>query len=886
MAADELQIVITAKDQAKTALASAKASVRDLEKQIVAANKTLAETGKGAGEVDKLRQSYVAAQGQVRTLSAEHSKLTKQLTNISTEPISRMGQAWQKATGYIVEHKNQIALAGVAAGWMMERFVASSFAAADAAGKSNARIEQVFKSMGDATGEAAKWSEDYANTQQYLVGVDDEVIKGGMAKLATFQDVSSEVARSQGIYQRATDAMVDLSATGFGDVDSAAVQLGKALQDPVKGLNAMARSGITFSESQTETIKALVKSGDLLGAQKIILSAVESQVKGVAASMTTDADRARIAWGEFQETVGNDVTPAVNGLLKSLTGGLKAIGEWPEWARKLTLILAGLGVAAMVVGPRMLSMRASMLQARAAAMQMGTAGETAGGKLSKLGTIAKVAGGFLAALAIVSVIGSMFKAAEVNLSAFTLALEKFGKDGSVSGEAATVLGDNLSGVNDALVLLTEHDDWRYGFGNALSDWFSQGSGALTQARTKLNLIDQALTDIQGRDPGLAASTFERLKTSATAAGIPVDQLNQMFPEYTTAVARAGSASDTAAGAARRLGGALVGVTAEAGKFITVEDVLKGRLSAIGAHDDVIRATKALTQSVQDNGRVFKGNSDAALANRSALMQVVQAKITANQTKLQSEDVNVAAQAMNNLKAGIFSAARQAGMSKKEAHALAEEYTGAWTAGQTVNSTVINPKAEPGGIKDLNADLLNTISYINTINSTPVNPPAGKPSTGPPDTPSPLGTGGFGQAMSAHAAITSALSGGVSIRSSLRTTNLGSPNSDHLSGRALDLTGRGTNSYARMVKSMGGFAAFHGSGADRHLHVVPVTRQTRIMPAPAANGQAAPSSGEAGGEFHFHYSGSGNIDMADVRFAATQAARAYADEQRRLAGSRR
>jgi hypothetical protein len=60
-----------------------------------------------------------------------------------------------------------------------------------------------------------------------------------------------------------------------------------------------------------------------------------------------------------------------------------------------------------------------------------------------------------------------------------------------------------------------------------------------------------------------------------------------------------------------------------------------------------------------------------------------------------------------------------------------------------------------------------------------------------------------------------------VTSGIRNTNLGSLNSDHLSGRAFDLTGDNLVSYAQNVKNSGGFAEFHGGpGADRHLHVVP------------------------------------------------------------------
>jgi hypothetical protein len=67
---------------------------------------------------------------------------------------------------------------------------------------------------------------------------------------------------------------------------------------------------------------------------------------------------------------------------------------------------------------------------------------------------------------------------------------------------------------------------------------------------------------------------------------------------------------------------------------------------------------------------------------------------------------------------------------------------------------------------------------------------------------------------------SALVGKRTITSAYRTTGLGSPSSDHVMGRAYDLTGQNLGAYSKMVHANGGFAEFHGVNSNRHLHVVP------------------------------------------------------------------
>jgi hypothetical protein len=94
-----------------------------------------------------------------------------------------------------------------------------------------------------------------------------------------------------------------------------------------------------------------------------------------------------------------------------------------------------------------------------------------------------------------------------------------------------------------------------------------------------------------------------------------------------------------------------------------------------------------------------------------------------------------------------------------------------------------------------------------------------------DTSTPRGVGDtvtsrLGRTMSRHNYFDSMFSGKRNVTSSFRTFGLGSINSDHITGRAYDLTGDNLGAYATMVNRMGGFAEFHGVGGARHLHVVP------------------------------------------------------------------
>jgi hypothetical protein len=170
----------------------------------------------------------------------------------------------------------------------------------------------IIKSTGSAAGLTAEQVGALAGRLAGVTGIDDEVIQGAENLLLTFKNVKNGVGEGADVFDRATGAALDLSKAGFGSVDGAAKMLGKALNDPLHGMTALSKAGVTFTDAQKEQVKALVASGDALGAQKIILKEVESQVGGVAAATATNADRAKVAFGNLQEDLASYLLPVID----------------------------------------------------------------------------------------------------------------------------------------------------------------------------------------------------------------------------------------------------------------------------------------------------------------------------------------------------------------------------------------------------------------------------------------------------------------------------------------------------------------------------------------------------------------------------------------------
>ena len=193
------------------------------------------------------------------------------------------------------------------------------------AATSNARISQIAETMGlfgTEAGAVSKRLQDLAKQTAISTGFDIDSIKATQAKLLTFKNLAKTADDLGGNFDRATKAAIDLAAAGFGAAETNAVQLGKALQDPIKGITALARSGVTFTQQEKDKIKALVESNKTFEAQQLILSAIETQVGGTALATANASDKMDQAFKIFGQDLGIILLPAFEKILGIVTEDL------------------------------------------------------------------------------------------------------------------------------------------------------------------------------------------------------------------------------------------------------------------------------------------------------------------------------------------------------------------------------------------------------------------------------------------------------------------------------------------------------------------------------------------------------------------------------------
>lgn len=256
------------------------------------------------------------------------SSVPAQADRIGTASGRKMGDRMSKG---IVSSVGKIAgpLAAIFATVGIGKFISGTVDEAREAQKVSAITDSIVKSTGGVAKVTAKHVGDLSNAISKKIGVDDEAIQASANLLLTFKKVRNEVGKNNDVFDQAVGLAQDLSKAGFGSAESTAKQLGKALQDPVKGMTALGRAGVQFTDEQKKQVKDAIKHNDLLKAQKIILGEVQSQVGGVAESAATSGEKVGVAFANLKEKIGQALLPALDKVSNwFLDKGLPAIEKF------------------------------------------------------------------------------------------------------------------------------------------------------------------------------------------------------------------------------------------------------------------------------------------------------------------------------------------------------------------------------------------------------------------------------------------------------------------------------------------------------------------------------------------------------------------------------
>jgi hypothetical protein len=219
----------------------------------------------------------------------------------------------------------QVGLAvAAAAGFKIARVAVDR---AEAMNSAYAITEQIIKKTGGAANLTADQIKNLSREQSILTGIDKELITQSNNVLLTFKNLRDEVGEGNDVFSQASGLVLDMSTVMGTDAKSGAIQLGKALNDPITGISALTRVGITFTDVQKEQIRNFQESGDIMSAQKIILAELESQMGGTAEAAADDSEKIARAFDEISESIGGMLLPLLETVARELPRALGLISD-------------------------------------------------------------------------------------------------------------------------------------------------------------------------------------------------------------------------------------------------------------------------------------------------------------------------------------------------------------------------------------------------------------------------------------------------------------------------------------------------------------------------------------------------------------------------------
>ena len=266
----QLQIDLIAKiDKLVTGLNKADRKIKDTSQKAVKHNKKLQGAFRDtAGAIAAIQGPLGPLAGRVNALGASVGRAGIIMTGFGVAMFGATVLA-KKAIGAASKYNSE-----------MKTLEGIVLATGHAAGYTAGEIDKMAKSLGEDTLTSASAAREAAGV------------------IATFKSISGDA------FKTTLSLAQDMSQAGFGALKQTSLQLAKALEEPVIGLNALRRSGVSFTEQQKKIIKHFAETNQKAKAQAMILDAVNKQVggagkkaaEGLAGAMDTLGERVERAW--------------------------------------------------------------------------------------------------------------------------------------------------------------------------------------------------------------------------------------------------------------------------------------------------------------------------------------------------------------------------------------------------------------------------------------------------------------------------------------------------------------------------------------------------------------------------------------------------------------
>ena len=263
--------------------------------------------------MDKVRGTKQGVEDAYQGME-DQAKRTTQEIDQGLESNARSANVFSNSLNFVRRNLGKIT-AGLV-GFVKYRIFSSSIKEAEALDVQMRKLEATIAATGGAAGLTSQEIDQMARRLDEATTGSAAGFRDAATQLLTFKSVGKDA------FETTLMLAQDLADAGFGSVTSNAVQLGRALEDPVRGMTLLQRSGVTLSQSQQDLVRSLMETGKHAQAQAVILEAVEGQVGGVAAAigggLTGALDLVSKRFTDIREQLGKAFLPLLQGAAERL----------------------------------------------------------------------------------------------------------------------------------------------------------------------------------------------------------------------------------------------------------------------------------------------------------------------------------------------------------------------------------------------------------------------------------------------------------------------------------------------------------------------------------------------------------------------------------------
>lgn len=264
--------------------------------------------------------------GETEDVATLSVRVTEEGVDKAKRDLDALGDKGAATESRLLSLKTAAIATGIAVAGMIGRKIIEESIESQAA---TAQLEATLRSTGGTAGLTKTQLLDMAAGIQEVSTFGDDAATRMHALLLTFKNIRGDE------FKEASSAVVDLATAMGTDLNGAAIQVGKALNDPIQGISALSRVGVSFSDAQKKVIADLVATGRGAEAQRIILAELRSEFGGSAEAARNTLggalDHLKNNWGDLFEVTkesSGGMIVAINAIADAIPHVRDVIGEF------------------------------------------------------------------------------------------------------------------------------------------------------------------------------------------------------------------------------------------------------------------------------------------------------------------------------------------------------------------------------------------------------------------------------------------------------------------------------------------------------------------------------------------------------------------------------